>query len=93
MRDSYTLHKRELKKNYKDVFEKIEVYVLTEIIDNDSKEKLMMNLLNKFKSAQDEEIKAEEILEVSIEDYCKKISSEITKKSKIKFFADFSSYI
>ena len=88
MRNSYTLDKDQLKGEYKDAFEQIDMYCLSLNINDDAKEERMSELLDIFLNAQEEEKPVEKITGSNIESFCKRYFSGLNWKNQLLELAD-----
>ena len=82
MRDSYALYSDQLKGEYKDAFAKVETYVNTQNVDEDTVEAHMGELLDTFLIAQEEGKPVEKIVGDDIESFCKNFCSGFTWENK-----------
>ena len=71
MRDSFILYTDKLKGEYLEVFDKIQLYVNSFDIDEDTREDQLGNLLDTFLSAQDENRSVYDITGKDIAAFCK----------------------
>lgn len=88
MKDSYILYKSKLTGNYKEVFEKIDVYMGTANIDSVSKEELMQSVLDTFLTAQENRKPVEKITGKNIERFCRELCSGFGIKEHFIAFAE-----
>lgn len=86
MVNSYVYYKEKLQGEYKDTFNKIEMYVNANHLDEQSKEELMSNLLDTFLSAQENQRPVEKITGKNIERFCKTFCSGYGLKEHILHF-------
>ncbi len=88
MINSYLLHTSKLQGEYKETFQKIEMYVNTNLLDDHSKEELMSNLLDTFLSAQEDQRPVEKITGKNIEKFCKTFCSGYGFREHILYFVE-----
>lgn len=87
MVNSYKIYKSKLKGEYKDAFEKVDIYVGATSIDSVSKEELLSSLLDTFLAAQEEGKPIEKITGKNINRFCSEICSAYGfKEHFIAFF-------
>lgn len=86
MRDSYILYKENLHGEYKETFDKIELYILAQNIDVDSREERLGELLDIFISAQEDEKPVRKIVGNDLENFCKTFCFDLGVKSKLVDF-------
>ncbi len=84
MKDSYVWHKDKLNNEYKDVFEKIELYGQTGTMDPLTYEERMMDLVDMFTTAQDCGRPVRKIIGTDVEEFCKEYFGEYTWKDRVK---------
>ena len=81
MRDSYMLYMDKLQGEYKETFQKISTYVLSQNIDTDTAETQMGELLDTFLLAQEEGRAVEKIVGNNLEAFCKTFCSQFGWKN------------
>ncbi len=84
MKDSYVWHKDKLKNEYKNVFEKIELYGQTGTMDPLTYEERMMDLVDMFTTAQDCGRQVQKIIGTDVGEFCKEYFGEYTWKDRVK---------
>ena len=83
MRDSYMLYMDKLQGEYKETFQKISTYVLSQNVDTDTVETQMGELLDTFLLAQEEGRPVEKIVGNNLEAFCKTFCSQFGWKNMI----------
>lgn len=68
---SYLIEKDKLKGEYNKVFDRVEGYTIIRDIDEDTKEEMLMNLVDMLYSAQLDEKPVEKIVGKDIDQFCK----------------------
>lgn len=71
MKDSYAFYKDKLNKEYKEVFEKAELYCIANSFSEDELAEILMDLMDMFLNAQREGRKVESITGKDMERFCK----------------------
>ncbi|MBQ8132799.1 MAG: hypothetical protein IJ192_00045 [Clostridia bacterium] len=89
MMESYRMYKSKLTGEYKDAFEKIDIYIGATSIDSASKEELMSSLTDTFLSAQEEGKPVEKITGRNIEHFCHEVCSGYGFKEHFIAFFEF----
>ncbi len=89
MKDSYVFYKDHLGKEYLDVFDQIEMYVLSQNIDEATTEERRGELLDIFLSAEKTGRDVRKITGNDIEQFCKSFCSDFGTKNKILHVADY----
>ena len=84
MKDSYSFHKDKLKGEYLEVFDKIELYGLTNSIDSEVFEERMMDLLDMMLVSQQKGAPVEKIVGKDVESFCEAHFDEGDAWDKIK---------
>lgn len=87
--ESYRMYKSKLAGEYKDAFEKIDVYIGATNIDSASREELMNSLTDTFLSAQEEGKPVEKITGRNIEHFCHEVCSGYGFKEHFIAFFEF----
>lgn len=88
MRDSYILYTDKLKGEYLEVFDKIQLYVNSFDIDEDTREDQLGNLLDTFLSAQDENRSVYDITGKDIAAFCKSFCEDYSLQNRLVFMFD-----
>ena len=88
MKESYTNYKDQLSKEYQTAFERIEAYVFTCGVDENTREERLNELLDMFLSAQNEGRPVEKIVGKDIEKFSKLFCSSFSFKNRILNVAD-----
>ena len=88
MRDSYVLYMDKLKGEYKETFQKINIYVVSQNVDTDTSETQMGELLDTFLLAQEEGRPVEKIVGNNLESFCKTFCSQFGWKNLIMNLLD-----
>ncbi len=83
MRDSYILYMDKLQGEYKETFQQIDLYFITQSVDEDTHEEYMGDLLDVFLLAQEEGRPVEKITGKNLESFCKSFCSNLTGKQKL----------
>ena len=86
MKESYSFHKDKLKGEYLEVFDKIELYGLTNSIDSEVFEERMMDLLDMMLVGQQKGAPVEKIVGKNVEDFCEAHFYDGDTWDKIKRF-------
>lgn len=89
MKDSYAFYKDKLSGEYKEVFDKTEMYVLSQNADNDTTEERLCELLDVFLSAEESGKPVEKIVGNDFEGFCRSVCSDFSLKNRLLDFADF----
>lgn len=89
MKDSYAFYKDKLSGEYKEVFDKTEMYVLSQNADNDTTEERLGELLDVFLSAEESGKPVEKIVGNDLEGFCRSVCSDFSLKNRLLDFADF----
>ena len=89
MKDSYIFYENKLNDEYKPVFEQVEMFVLTQNIDESTREERLGDLLDIFLSAQDAGKPIQKIVGNDIEQFCKTFCSDFGIKNRILNIADW----
>ena len=89
MNNSYKIYKSKLKGEYRDVFEKVDIYVGATSIDSVSKEELLSSLLDTFLAAQEEGKPVEKITGKNINRFCSEICSGYGFKEHFMAFFEY----
>lgn len=89
MKDSYAFYKDKLSGEYKEVFYKTEMYVLSQNADNDTTEERLGELLDVFLSAEESGKPVEKIVGNDLESFCRSLCSDFSLKNRLLNFADF----
>lgn len=89
MKDSYAFYKDKLNAEYKPVFEQVEMYILTQNIDESTTEGRLGDLLDTFLSAQDAGKPVQKIVGNNIEQFCKTFCSDFGIKNRILRILDW----
>ena len=84
MKDSYVWHKDNLKNEYKEIFERIELYGQTGTMDPLTYEERMMDLVDMFATAQERGMPVQKIVGTDVEEFCKEYFGEYTWKDRLK---------
>ena len=85
--ESYIEEKRKLKNEYRNVFEKVETYAAVRCVEVETREEMLMNLVDMLCTAQEEGKPAERIVGKDIEKFCKGYFSEYNDaESRVKGF-------
>lgn len=85
--ESYIEEKRKLKNEYRNVFEKVETYAAVRCVEVETREEMLMNLVDMLCTAQEEGKPAERIVGKDIEKFCKSYFSEYNDaESRVKGF-------
>lgn len=88
MAESYTNYKDQLSKEYQTAFERIEAYVFTCAVDENTREERLNELLDMFLTAQNEGRPVEKIVGKDIEKFSKLFCSSFSFKNRILNVAD-----
>lgn len=88
MRDSYVLYMDKLKGEYKETFQKINIYVVSQNVDADTSETQMGELLDTFLLAQEEGRSVAKIVGNNLESFCKTFCSQFGWKNLIMNLLD-----
>lgn len=83
MKDSYVFYKNKLNVEYKPVFEQVEMYVLTQNIDDSTAEERLGDLLDIFLSSQNAGKPVRNIVGTNLERFCKTFCSDFGLKNRI----------
>ncbi len=86
MKESYSFHKDKLQGEYLEVFDKIELYGLTNSVDAEVFEERMMDLLDMMLVGQGKGVPVEKIVGKDVEDFCEAHFDEGDAWDKIKRF-------
>ena len=89
MKDSYILYKNKLNAEYKPVFEQVEMYVLTQNIDDSTAEERLSELLDIFLSAQNARKPVQKIVGTNLEVFCKTFCSDFGFKNRVLRILDW----
>ena len=89
MKDSYAFYKDKLSGEYKEVFYKTEMYVLSQNADNDTTEERLGELLDVFLSAEESGKPVEKIVGNDLESFCRSVCSDFSLKNRLLNFADY----
>lgn len=89
MKDSYVFYKDKLNAEYKSVFEQVEMYVLTQNIDESTMEERLGELLDSFLSAQNAGKQVQKITGDSIERFCRTFCSDFGPKNRVMRILDW----
>ncbi|MBO5484560.1 MAG: DUF1048 domain-containing protein [Lachnospiraceae bacterium] len=81
---NYVILKEELEGEYKQVFDKVEVYSSVRNIDSKTDEEMMMNLLDMMLTAQKEGKPVEKIVGKDIETFCKQYFQDYDWKNRLQ---------
>lgn len=84
MKDSYIWHKDRLKDEYKEIFERIELFGQTGTMDPLTYEERMMDLVDMFATAQECGKPIRKIVGTDVEEFCKEYFGEYTWKDRVK---------
>lgn len=84
MKESYSFHKDKLKGEYLEVFDKIELYGLTNSVDSEVFEERMMDLVDMMLVGQEKGVPVEKIVGKNVEDFCEAHFDEGDTWDKIK---------
>ena len=84
MKQSYILLEDKLNKEYKEVFERIDIYGNTHFIDGDVQSGKMMELLDSMLEAQNEGQSVSVIVGNDIDKFCKEFYSDYTVENRIR---------
>lgn len=88
MKESYTDYKEKLNPKYKTAFERIEAYVFTCAVDENTREERMNELLDMFLTAHNEGRPVEKIVGKDIEKFSKLFCSSFSFKNRLLNVAD-----
>lgn len=83
MRDSYVLYKDRLNDEYRIVFDQVEMYVLSQNIEDAAIEERLGELLDIFFSAMERGKPVSEITDTRLESFCKTFCSDFGVKNRI----------
>ena len=83
MKDSYVFYKDQLNTEYKPVFDQIEMYVITQNIDESTMEERLGDLLDIFLSSQEAKKPVQKLVGQDLEQFCKTFCSDFGMKNKI----------
>lgn len=89
MKDSYIFYTDKLDKEYLNVFEQIELYVLSQNVDDDTREERLGELLDIFLSASKAGKPVQKIVGNDLEQFCKTFCSDFGVKNRILFILDW----
>ena len=89
MKDSYAFYKDKLNAEYKPAFEQVEMYVLTQNIDESTMEERMGELLDIFLSAQEAGKPVQKIVGSNVEQFCKTFCSDFGFKNRVLRILDW----
>ncbi len=89
MKDSYIFYTDKLGKDYRRVFEQIEIYVLSQNIDDRTREERMNYLLDIFMSAEQAGKPPESVTGKNLEHFCKMFCSDLGFKHSVLFAVDW----
>lgn len=89
MKDSYAFYKDKLSGEYKEVFAKTEMYVLSQNVDDDTTEERLGELLDVFLSAEESGKPVEKIVGNDLESFCRSVCSDFSLKNRLLNFADY----
>lgn len=89
MKDSYIFYTDKLGKDYRRVFEQIEIYVLIQNIDDRTREERMNYLLDIFMSAEQAGKPPESVTGKNLEHFCKMFCSDLGFKHSVLFAVDW----
>lgn len=85
--ESYTQEKQKLKNEYRECFEKVETYAAVRCVEGETREEMLMNLVDMLCMVQEEGKSAEKIVGKDIEKFCKSYFSEYNDaESRVKGF-------
>ena len=84
MKQSYILLEDKLNKEYKEVFERIDIYGNTHFIDSDVQSGKMMELLDSMLEAQNDGQSVSVIVGNDIDKFCKEFYSDYTVENRIR---------
>ena len=84
MKQSYILLEDKLNKEYKEVFERIDIYGNTHFIDSDVQSGKMMELLDSMLEAQNDGHSVSVIVGNDIDKFCKEFYSDYTVENRIR---------
>ena len=88
------LSNTDLRGKYNKTFQEVVRYcnILLENIDGNTKEEILLDTLDVFKSAQDEKIPVQNIIGNSVEEYVEEICKNLPFKYRIKYLLDLFMY-
>lgn len=89
MKDSYVFYKDNLGKEYLEVFEQVEMYVLSQNVDEAATEERLGELLDIFLSAEKTGRSVSKITGNDIERFCKSFCSDFGTKNRILHVVDY----
>lgn len=89
MRDSYMLYKDKLGKEYRTVFDQIEMFALSQNVDNAMLEERLGELLDIFIVSQEAGKSVSQITGNNIEQFCKTFCSDFNMKNRILHILDW----
>lgn len=89
MKDSYIFYTDKLGKDYLQVFEKVEMYMLSQNIDERTREERMNELLDVFISAEQAGKPPEAVTGKNLELFCKTFCSDLGFRHSILFVVDW----
>ena len=83
MRDSYVLYADKLQGEYRETFDRVNMYVGTQGIDDDTREEHMGQLLDMMLSAQESGKPVKKVVGNDVEAFCKAFCSEFSWKNRV----------
>lgn len=89
MKDSYVFYKDKLNKEYLAVFDQIEMYVLSQNVDENTSEERLGELLDIFLSAEESGKDVREITGNNLERFCKTFCSDFSAKHRMLHIAEW----
>ena len=94
MKENDLSYTEKLKGNYKKKFEEVEEYsnILLENVDNDTKNRILNNMLYTFIGAEKEIIDIDTVIGDSVEAYCEEQCSKLPRRYKVKYVLDLFKY-